>query len=110
MTSFEEISNVKSNKELHENVIYWTNDSKFATVNFTQGRYISRIRKMAEKYPDDVKIELDRNGVIIATVPVKAVKVAIRTLSDKQREMASERLKQYHNNKEVNEDDDYEHE
>jgi hypothetical protein len=78
-----------------ENVIGWYKDSEIATVTFSQGRYISKIKKLAEKYPDDVKILENSDGTILAYIPVKAIHISIRNteMSDEQKKAASERLK-----------------
>ena len=80
-----------------ENVIGWFKDSEIATVTFSQGRYISMIKKLAEKHPDDVKILENSNGTILAYVPVKAIHISIVhrdiKMTDEQRRAASERLK-----------------
>ena len=82
MTKFELVSSILNNTnadDLRENCIYWLQGDKTATVNFLQGsRYASRLRKMKEKYPDDVKIFEDNDRVILGAVPVKAVKISIR--------------------------------
>ena len=39
-----------------ENVIEFMKDAKTATVTFSQGRYITKIKNLAEKYPDKVEI------------------------------------------------------
>ena len=78
-----------------ENVIGWFKDSEIATITFSQGRYISMIKKLAEKHPDDVKILENSNGTILAYVPVKAIHISIRNteLSEEQKKVRSERLK-----------------
>lgn len=79
-----------------ENVIGWFKDSEIATVTFSQGRYISRIKKLAEKYPDDVKVLENADGTILAYIPVKAIHISIvhRTeMSDERKKAASERMK-----------------
>ena len=78
-----------------ENVIGWYKDSEIVTVTFSQGRYISKIKKLAEKYPDDVKVLENSDGTILAYVPVKAIHISIRhaEISDEQKKVRSERLK-----------------
>ena len=78
-----------------ENVIGWYKDSEIATVTFSQGRYISMVKKLAEKYPDDVKILENADGTILAYIPVKAIHIGIRNIkmSDEQKKAVSERLK-----------------
>ena len=78
-----------------ENVIGWYKGSEIATVTFSQGRYISMVKKLAEKYPDDVKILENTDGTILAYVPVKAIHIGIRNIkmSDEQKKAVSERFK-----------------
>ena len=77
-----------------ENVIGWYKDSEIATVTFSQGRYISKIKKLAEKYPDDVKVLENSDGTILAYIPVKAIQVGIRTeMSDERKKAVGERMK-----------------
>ena len=60
MTKFELVSSILNNTnadDLRENCIYWLRGDEFATVNFLQGsRFASKLRKMKERYPDDVEI------------------------------------------------------
>ena len=78
-----------------ENVIGWFKGSEIATVTFSQGRYISMIKKLAEKHPDDVKILEISDGTILAYIPVKAIHISIRNteMSEERKKAASERLK-----------------
>ena len=77
-----------------ENVIGWYKDSEIATVTFSQGRYISKIKKLAEKYPDDVKILKNADGTILAYVPVKAIHIGIRAeMSDERKKAVGERMR-----------------
>ena len=86
-----------------ENVIGWYKDSEIATVTFSQGRYISKIKKLAEKYPDDVKILENSNGTILAYVPVKAIHIGIRNIkmsaSERMKKMQAARKKKSEENK-----------
>ena len=45
--------------DLKENVIEFVQNAETATVTFCQGRYISRIKELAEKKPDECKIVSD---------------------------------------------------
>lgn len=78
-----------------ENVIEWILNSKTATVTFTQGKYISKIKKLAEKYPDRVKITSQKDGTLVAHIPTSAVKISIveRKLSDEQKATMTERMR-----------------
>ena len=81
--------------DFKENVIEFVLNSETATVTFCQGRYISRIKELAEKKPDECKIvQINRDGSIVAHVPVAWVKInPTRELSDEMREQYSERMK-----------------
>ena len=94
MTKFELVSSILNNTnadDLRENCIYWLRGDEFATVNFLQGsRFASKLRKIKERYPDDVEIFEDNENVILGAVPVKAIKVNII----KGQEMSEERKAQ----------------
>ena len=48
--------------DLRENVVEFYADDKRATGTFTQGRYVSKIKKLAEKYPDGCPVRGYRIG------------------------------------------------
>lgn len=78
-----------------ENVIEFLNDSKIATVTFAQGRFITKVKNLAEKYPDRVKITAQNpDGSVVAHIPVSAIKLSIieRVLSEEQKKIIAERL------------------
>lgn len=81
-----------------ENNIEFLRNSETATVCFSQGRYVSRIKKLSEQYPDECKIMYtNADGSIVAHVPTRWIKVSpTRKVSDEQREASSKRLAQYH--------------
>jgi len=59
-----------------ENVIEFLKDEDIASVTFSQRRYITQIRKLAAKHPDQVEILAENeDGSIFAHVPVSWVKV-----------------------------------
>ena len=99
MTEFEMISDVLNKgyyEVFHENCIFWLDGDKTATVNFNaNSRYASRLRKLAEEYPDDCKIFSEREGVILGAVPVKAIKMNIvkREMTDEERDALRERFR-----------------
>lgn len=86
-----------------ENVIEWLRNSETATVTFTQGRYITKIRKLAEKYPDKVQITAEnKDGSIVAHIPVKAIKINIikgRELTEDEKKVMAERFAKYRESK-----------
>lgn len=79
---------------------YFT-DEISATVSTNEKRVITRIKKLADKYPEEVSVVFtpDRNsGVMVAKIPRKWVKLpapprAGREMSDEERQAAAERLK-----------------
>lgn len=84
-----------------ENVIEFIRGSKIATVTFTQGRYITKVLKLADRFPNLVQIcntNKGKNGEIksiVAHLPVRAIKINLsepRTLTDEQRQANIERL------------------
>lgn len=86
-----------------ENVIEWLRNSETATVTFTQGRYITKIKKLAEKYPDKVQITAEnKDGSIVAHIPVKAIKINIiegRELTEDEKKVMAERFAKYRESK-----------
>lgn len=78
-----------------ENAIEWIRDSDIATVTFTQGRYISKIEKLAEQFPDEVQIVARNKSSIVAHIPVSYVKINRRVLelTEERRTELSERAR-----------------
>ena len=83
-----------------ENCIEFLKDQKRTTVTFSQGRYITRIKKLAEKYPEECEIvainKIPNEGeVICAHVPTKWIRItppAVRELTEEQKEELTKRL------------------
>ena len=77
MTVFEQ--SVEDNKRdvvmEGENVIEFLKNSDTATLSFSQGKWMTKIRKLAEKYPDDVKIINDSGKSLVAHIPVDYIKI-----------------------------------
>lgn len=80
--------------DLKENAIEFYKGDKRATVSFSQGKYISRIKKLKEKYPDDVEIVAENpDGSLYAHIPTKWIKInPPKEMSEEQKEAARERL------------------
>ena len=79
-----------------ENTICFIRNAPVAEVYFTQGRYISKIKELADKYPDEVKIKkINKSGSIIAYIPTSYIKInrAKLELSDEDREALRERAR-----------------
>lgn len=75
-------------EDFKENVIEFLWNAKTATVTFTQGRYITRIRELAERKPEDCKIVHENaDGSIVAHIPTSWVRInPDRELTDEQRD------------------------
>lgn len=74
----------------NENVIEFIKDSSRATVTFSQGRYKTRIRKQAERRPEECTIVAENlDGSICAHIPVSWVKIGPpKAMNEKQLEAA----------------------
>lgn len=83
-----------------ENAIEFIKHSARATVTFSQGRYISRIKKLAEKYPEDCEIvalnkSTGEGESICAHIPTAWIRItppAVRELTEEQKEELTRRL------------------
>ena len=80
----------------NENVIEFMTNGTRATLSFSQGRYKSVIRKLAEKHPEDCQIIADnKDGSICAHVPVSWLRISPpRQYTEEQRQQMGERLRQ----------------
>lgn len=80
--------------DLKENAIEFYKGDKRATVSFSQGKYISRIKKLKERYPDEVEIVAENpDGSLYAHIPTKWIRInPPRELSDEQKETLIEQL------------------
>lgn len=82
--------------ELRENVIEWINGQDTIAVTLSQGRYISKVKKLAQQHPNQVKILSENDdGSIFAHLPLRALKLnlsAKRELSEEERKKIGVRL------------------
>lgn len=79
-----------------ENAIEWINGQNRVTVTLSQGRYISKIKKLASKFPDEVEIvKENKDGTIVAHIPLGYIKInnSKRELTDAERAELSERAR-----------------
>ena len=74
--------------DFRENVIEFVQNDKTATVTFCQGRFISRIKELAEKFPEECQITAENSdGSIVAHIPTKWVRInPTKQLSEEQLE------------------------
>lgn len=81
-----------------ENAIEFLKDGELATVTFTQGRFKSRVIKLAEQKPDQCQVlSCNKDGSICAHLPVDWIRISPPTklkLSDEQRQKRTERMRQ----------------
>lgn len=99
MNEFEKVSDEVSTPNYEtssECAIEWVRGDKTATVTFpSANKFNSKIRHLAEEYPEEVKIRHENHdGSLVATIPVRFIKIgAPRKISDEQREAAAERFR-----------------
>ena len=81
-------------EDFRENVIEFYNNEKRATVTFSQGRYITKLKKLAKQRPEECEIVAENaDGSITAHIPTKWVKInPTKILSEDQREQLRERM------------------
>lgn len=81
----------------NENVIEWITGQHTISCTFSQNKYIKKVKSLAEKYPDKVKIIKENDdGSIFCKLPIKSLKLSIieRDLSDEQRAELSKKFKE----------------
>jgi len=88
---------------VNENVVEWIRNETKAYVTFSQGSMVTKIKKLAEKFPDECKIISENNGeAIYASIPRKWVKITPPRqveMTDERREELSERFRQMRANR-----------
>lgn len=79
-----------------ENNIEFLRNQQTATVCFSQGKYINKIKELKKKYPDDVDICVENtDGTIVAHIPTKWVRISPPRqveLSEEKKEELRQRL------------------
>lgn len=81
---------------MNDNVIEFLKNEDTATVTFSQGRYITKIKKLAEKYPDECEIVAEnKDGSIMTHIPVRWILISNRSrdLSEEERQVIADRLR-----------------
>lgn len=81
--------------DYRENAIEFYENDKRATFSFTQGRFKTRIEKLAEQYPDECEIcAKNPDGSWYGHIPTKWIRInPPRELSEEQKQDMSERMK-----------------
>ena len=89
-------------ENMNENVLEWIKNEPIATVTFSQGKYISKIRKLAERFPDECQITHEnQDGSIVAHIPVKWIKInnPQRVMTEEEKRLAAERIRNSRKNR-----------
>jgi hypothetical protein len=87
-------SEKENDMDFKENNIEWITGDNTIAVTITSQRHITRIRKLAEKKPDEVKITTNKDGSIYATMPLSYIKFnPPKDLTEEQRKEIAERFK-----------------
>ena len=101
MTDFEKACEVDNSNSLYtqDNVIEFLRNSKKATVTFCQPKFVTKIKKLAEQYPDEVKIvKENKDNSIVAHVPTSYVKISRpREYTEEQKAAMAKRLRRKKN-------------
>lgn len=80
--------------DFKENSIEWITGDNTMSVTLTSQRHITRIRKLAERKPDEVKIVTNKDGSIYATLPLSYLKFnPPKDLTEEQKEKLREKAK-----------------
>lgn len=75
-----------------ENVIEWLRDGRTATLSLTQGRYISKVMKLAKSNPEECQVIAEnKDGSVCVKVPIGWIKVnpPKQYTEEQKKEMAS---------------------
>lgn len=82
---------------MRENNIEWLNGEQIVTVSLSQGRFINKVKRLAETHEEVKIVAENEDGSICAHLPLSFVKIsAPRHVSDEQREQARERFSAMH--------------
>jgi hypothetical protein len=86
--------------DVQDNTIEFLRNAKIAVATFSQGKFISRMRKLKEQFPDDVEIEEVKNSAaIVCRFPTKWIKINVggcgnhREVTEEEKEILRERIK-----------------
>lgn len=93
---FDDAYDENNYETVRENAIEFLRNQKTMTCTFCQKRFISKIKQMAEEYPDEVKIVVENpDGSIVAKLPVRALHLSLtkkRDYTEEEKEILRERL------------------
>ena len=70
-----------------ENVIEWVKDEKRATLSLSQRRTFTRIKELAQKYPDKCQILAEnKDGSVYAHIPTEWIRINPSILHESPRD------------------------
>lgn len=84
--------------DFKETAVGYLNVDSYATFSSSEQKWINKILKLREEYPNEVQIEYlpeDNQGMLLAQIPKSWLKIKApskRELTDEQRAILSERL------------------
>lgn len=83
--------------ENKENCIEWLTGQNMITLSLTQERMINKVRKLKQKFPDEVKIKTNKDGSICAKMPLSYLKLnhterELKELTDEEKKEIRKRL------------------
>lgn len=87
-----------SGADFRDNNIEWVQGDTIVTASFHAKKYINKVKRLAEKYPDEVDYKENKDGTIVCHFPLRYVKIsrpAVRELTEEQKQAASERFAKY---------------
>ena len=98
MNEFEKACNTENytGETTQENVIEWIKGDKEVTVTLCGNtKYATKVKKLAEQYPDEVKImHVNKDNSIVAHLPLSYIKISHpKKVTEKQIEVAKENMK-----------------
>ena len=90
--------------DLKENALEWYKGDERATCSLTTVRYISKIKKLAEKYPDECEIVAENpDGSLLCHIPVRWIRIqpniSGREWTEEEKMANAERLAEYRRQK-----------
>lgn len=89
--------------DYRENAIEFYENDKRATFSFTQGRFKTRIEKLAEQYPDECEIcAKNPDGSWYGHIPTKWIRIQPNTgreMTEEEKQASAERLAKYRKQK-----------
>lgn len=78
---------------MRENCIEWLNGQDRVTVTLSQGKYINKVKKLAEKHEGVEIVKENTDGTLLAHLPLKFIKIsAPKQMTEEQKERARERF------------------